>query len=469
MPPKYKKSFQYFSVIVPTEYPVASSKEKSVPHPAGRQDASYLRFGDTPKMGTDIKKAEPGQALRKMVEGKPKWERKGNEADTSLHLSFAPDNILLRDNAGVSVPAKFDAGESFNKNIGWVDHANGHRVTTTHGDKVEVITGNYKLVVLGREGDPAKSTGFDMSGGHTMNWAKTPGCIRTITGKNGTFKVTHVTDKGLEYTVFEGTDTDHIVGGSTSISLMGGTNHLVADKTKTGAMALVVDKAWSKKIIDADYGATIVDVDAGAPMRANLWDFDEDDDLLSTKDVVEAFPDSHAAVIGLSKAEKVVECRSAKEFHEWVSVDKHEEIIHAATEMNNKVVVATGQIVEDWTALSYTESFSGSRKNTTTGPWETEHHFVGNKLDLVVAGFWEETFFGANKTTIEGHALNVNIALAGLFLDIYMGTKIEREPVMIDFDETRLSMGILKLERRAAGVIAQAAMGLRLEGMRIHL
>lgn len=37
---------------------------------------------------------------------------------------------------------------------GWWDHSDGNRISTTVGDKIEVIQGNYKLVVLGRR-DPA--------------------------------------------------------------------------------------------------------------------------------------------------------------------------------------------------------------------------------------------------------------------------------------------------------------------------
>ena len=65
---------------------------------------------------------------------------------------------------------------------GWRDHSDGNRVTTTRGDKVEVIQGNYKLVVLGRQSLDAlvhtglapaaaraqlmaSATGFDFSGG----------------------------------------------------------------------------------------------------------------------------------------------------------------------------------------------------------------------------------------------------------------------------------------------------------------
>ena len=51
---------------------------------------------------------------------------------------------------------------------GWRDHTDGNRITTTRGDKVEVIRGNYKLIVLGRQ-DQAKSAtaGMDISGGQT--------------------------------------------------------------------------------------------------------------------------------------------------------------------------------------------------------------------------------------------------------------------------------------------------------------
>jgi hypothetical protein len=49
---------------------------------------------------------------------------------------------------------------------GWRDHSDGNRITTTFGDKVEVIRGNYKLLVLGRQDDPTQQVaGWDVSGG----------------------------------------------------------------------------------------------------------------------------------------------------------------------------------------------------------------------------------------------------------------------------------------------------------------
>jgi hypothetical protein len=49
---------------------------------------------------------------------------------------------------------------------GWRDHTDGNRITTTRGDKVEVIRGNYKLLVLGRQDQTKpKFAGMDLSGG----------------------------------------------------------------------------------------------------------------------------------------------------------------------------------------------------------------------------------------------------------------------------------------------------------------
>jgi hypothetical protein len=54
---------------------------------------------------------------------------------------------------------------------GWRDHSDGNRITTTLGDKVEVIRGNYKLIVLGRQDfnphatPPISPAGMELSGG----------------------------------------------------------------------------------------------------------------------------------------------------------------------------------------------------------------------------------------------------------------------------------------------------------------
>lgn len=47
---------------------------------------------------------------------------------------------------------------------GWRDHSDGNRITTTYGDKIEVVRGNYKKIVLGRQDEATASAGWDVSG-----------------------------------------------------------------------------------------------------------------------------------------------------------------------------------------------------------------------------------------------------------------------------------------------------------------
>ncbi len=54
---------------------------------------------------------------------------------------------------------------------GWRDHSDGNRISTTWGDKVEVVRGNYKMIVLGRQNNPAQAMGWEASGGHIQDYA----------------------------------------------------------------------------------------------------------------------------------------------------------------------------------------------------------------------------------------------------------------------------------------------------------
>lgn len=65
---------------------------------------------------------------------------------------------------------------------GWRDHSDGNRITTTYGDKVEVIRGNYKLVVMGRQDDPGNSQGHEWCGNHVQDWGQgtMPGASVTL-------------------------------------------------------------------------------------------------------------------------------------------------------------------------------------------------------------------------------------------------------------------------------------------------
>lgn len=86
---------------------------------------------------------------------------------------------------------------------GWWDHSGGNRITTTDGDKLEIVRGNYRLAVLGRQppGEEgwADSAGLDMSGGIIGMKQRLPTKTKSISWVDtwgGTWAVVKETRKG---------------------------------------------------------------------------------------------------------------------------------------------------------------------------------------------------------------------------------------------------------------------------------
>jgi hypothetical protein len=118
---------------------------------------------------------------------------------------------------------------------GWVDHTDGNRITTTGGDKVEVIWGNYRMVVLGRptgDNDPKTNASSDYTGavtehggGHSIGHDDGPADtleIRWVERYGGTWRVTEATSNGDSYAFatgnnyeeMQGTVVEHMIGNT---------------------------------------------------------------------------------------------------------------------------------------------------------------------------------------------------------------------------------------------------------------
>jgi hypothetical protein len=84
---------------------------------------------------------------------------------------------------------KLDQSKKLFERGGWWDHSDGNRVSTTWGDKVEVIRGNYKMVVMGRQDEPANAAGWDASGGHIQDTGLSmPGASVRVEFRRSVFK-----------------------------------------------------------------------------------------------------------------------------------------------------------------------------------------------------------------------------------------------------------------------------------------
>lgn len=148
-------------------------------------------------------------------------EEQRADALLTEHLGFKDDERFTqtrhktktyhRDD-GVSCTTDKDANELTAELLtrgGVREHTDGDRISTTRGDYLGVVFGNYKLVIMGRvEGDNVGTSYWESSGGHNHDITSTPGEVKTITWteqhEDNTWTVTHVTEKGEEWSYFEG-------------------------------------------------------------------------------------------------------------------------------------------------------------------------------------------------------------------------------------------------------------------------
>ncbi len=109
-------------------------------------------------------------------------DRVGAAAPGAPNAAF-PETVVtglnggLQESGAIQVAGRQAESALLHSKGGWRDHSDGNRITTTRGDKIEVIRGNYKLVVLGRQqtlsinlpdrnqAQVAEAAGVDMSGG----------------------------------------------------------------------------------------------------------------------------------------------------------------------------------------------------------------------------------------------------------------------------------------------------------------
>jgi prepilin-type processing-associated H-X9-DG protein len=171
------------------------------------QMGSYLRLGTVPDpriAGQPDAPPTSGEDLASYA----------NVAHLDGHVTEFLDDERIRDGCPGFVPVDERKEESaiLHTKGGWRDHSDGNRITTTRGDKVEVIRGNYKLVVLGRQDDPG-GAGWDVSGGHieglgiksSISWVQTFG---------GTWKTIETSEKGDTDTTQHGNSVNRSFGES---------------------------------------------------------------------------------------------------------------------------------------------------------------------------------------------------------------------------------------------------------------
>lgn len=192
---------------------------------------------------------------------------KATGEDLAARVTTFIDDTRKRDGCPDFLPESVRQAETakLHSKGGWRDHSDGNRITTTRGDKVEVIKGNYRMLILGRQEDEA---GWDVSGGHVSESGITfagSSSIEWTQNYDGTWKVTEETIKGDVTSTYQGDVTDYYYGNfvrsttGTAFPTEGHENPAITDRTwariiesYTGSAALPVpvihDETYAESI-----------------------------------------------------------------------------------------------------------------------------------------------------------------------------------------------------------------------------
>jgi hypothetical protein len=204
----------------PTVFPIDASQ------PSTTILQSFLRLG-----AFDYSKEPPAarELLRQIPQSNPASNPDGATASTNIvpavsdfptgHIfvddvrhraTDMPAGPLVDPDHGLTQAERQAESAKLYSRGGWRDHSDGNRVSTTWGDKVEVIRGNYKMIVMGRQNDPAQSMGWEASGAHIQDYA--PGTMpgasfwlewiddyRSNSGQQGVWLLVNTTENVYEY------------------------------------------------------------------------------------------------------------------------------------------------------------------------------------------------------------------------------------------------------------------------------
>jgi hypothetical protein len=168
---------------------------------------SYLRLGATPSTSDGM--PEEGADLFAHAEAQLDGMPEGLFFDDERVRAGSPGATTTDERKSVSARMVEDCG--------WRDHSDGNRITTTRGDKIEVIRGNYKLLVLGRQDDPNEGVYLDASGGLLQTGDIAPGAISSIRwvqdpALGGTWAVLEEAEKGHVTNIYHGRVREEFYG-----------------------------------------------------------------------------------------------------------------------------------------------------------------------------------------------------------------------------------------------------------------
>jgi hypothetical protein len=190
--------------------------------------------------------------------------------DASTTVLAAGTNYYRQDGDGAATASargtltkelRGDSAASIAPRGGWRDHTDGNRIVTVRGDRVDVVMGNYKRVIMGRvaessvygtdETSPLKESSWEVSGGHifektstgvaalkSIEWVKESGDVDGDRAPR--WKVVEKTAKGDTVTRYSGRVQEWF-NGPWQKTVVG------IDSSSNTANPEIIDEAWVGK------------------------------------------------------------------------------------------------------------------------------------------------------------------------------------------------------------------------------
>lgn len=183
-----------------------------------------------------------------------------DDARAAAPARTKPDKVYRRDDGVTETTSTAAALTAELLTRGGVrEHTDGDRISTTRGDHLAVVFGNYKLAIMGRvEGPKVGRSWWESSGGHNHDSTSTPGEVSTISWtashEDGTWEVLEETEKGEQWSYYQGRQESTFYGPTKSETIGATVPPAIKDKT-------YCQKKTALEVYDTKTDTTVVNGD----------------------------------------------------------------------------------------------------------------------------------------------------------------------------------------------------------------
>ncbi|APR75975.1 Putative cell-wall-anchored protein SasA (LPXTG motif) [Minicystis rosea] len=304
----------------------------------------------------------------------------------------------------------------------WRDHTDGNRITTTGGDKIEIIRGDYELVVHGRQEHESGMTA--KTGKVLQNSITYKGRVKVMDGM-----LFEETDKGMVDSTYHGDNVDEYYGNA----VVSQTGSESPGEEFRDNPELVLEKTWAKKI-ESYTGSSALRIPL---IHDETWV-----DIKTSKTDAKSTSDE-TTVEGETKstttAKTITSVTTADETKDTTEVTGNMESTTEAA----KTISTTHADTDDTT---YGNSHAYTKGDSVTVVDGVENTVNLGIVNEVVLGMMNDATIGAETGVSIGGSLHVNIGLeasvtVGASVDVTLA-EIELKPsdIKLHLDNTKAAL-----------------------------